>query len=337
MKNAWVDKLKGQRLIFYLFVGYIFLFLFWWCYLLYTKISEIAQEKLKLHELLSQSGTSELESQQYLNDMLLIESRMHREHIMIIAEGITFFIILLFVAFRLRKSINKELEVARQQKNFMLSITHELKSPIASASLNIETLSKRQLDEEKKQLLLSNSAKEIKRLNELVNKILLAAKMESDFLAVDFENVNLSKLIEEVIEDIKEKEGNNQRLNNIYIQPNISIKGDKTLLKSLSINLIDNALKYSNNESPVELALTQNERQIIFKVIDNGKGISDKDKMYIFEKFYRAGDEETRTSTGTGLGLYLVKQIVNIHKGNILVTNNTNGKGTTFEVSLQSR
>lgn len=332
MIKNWVDKIKGQRYIFYIFVGYIFLFLFWWCYLLYSKITEIALEKFKYYHLLSDyEGT-----QKYLSEIQHLEDKMHRDHIMIVAEGITFFIILLAVVYRLKKSINKELEVAKQQKNFMLSITHELKSPIASTSLNIQTLLKRDLDDSKKHLLLSNSAKEIERLNDLVNKILLASKMESDFFTAEFNKINLSDTYLEITNNFKSKEESLSRMNTVEIEPDISINGDKTLLQSLLINLIDNALKYSEKSLPIEVSLTKNETHIIIKVRDYGKGISEKDKKNIFKKFYRAGDEEIRTHIGTGLGLYLVKQIVDIHGGNIFVQNIPNEKGTLFEVCFST-
>lgn len=330
MKKVWVDKLKGQGVLFYLFVGYIFIFLFWWSYLLYTRITEVAAEKIKLLELSAMiNGNTSVE-----NQIQLIESELMRQHIMVIAEGLTFFIILLLVAYRLKKSINRDLEIARQQKNFLLSITHELKSPIASASLNIETLSKRQLSDDKKILLLENSTKELNRLNELVNRILLASKMESRFFSIDIQDFNLSELCRDVVENFREKEENTGRLDNVKIENGIFFKGDQTLLRSLFINIIDNALKYSESDKAVKIELSKVEQQVIFKVADQGKGISDKDKKYIFEKFYRAGNEETRTHTGTGLGLYLVNQIVQIHKGKIAIGNNPSGKGTVFEITL---
>ena len=119
----------------------------------------------------------------------------------------------------------------------------------------------------------------------------------------------------------------------IDIEPEIAITGDALLLQILVNNLIENAVKYSPKEAAIECSLHKRNKTVLLQVIDEGPGIPDNEKKKVFEKFYRIGNETTRTTKGTGLGLYLVKKIVQDHHGSIRVTNNLN-RGCNFMVSF---
>ena len=117
------------------------------------------------------------------------------------------------------------------------------------------------------------------------------------------------------------------------IEENIFIKGERLLLQLLVNNLIDNALKYSSKEKTVSIELNKHHNKIFLKITDEGNGISDDEKKKVFEKFYRSGNEETRKTKGTGLGLYLCKRIAESHKAKIKVNNNQPA-GSIFTVEF---
>ena len=181
---------KKQHWIFIFLLTYITIFIIWWSFLLIDK-------NQRYYALLENAQTI-VESEK--KGMSIVEEKKKQE-LMIIAEGLTFLLISWAILFRLRKTLFKEVKLANQQRNFLLSITHELKSPIASALLNTQTQIKRNLDSEKRQLLDTNTEKDLKRLGSLVDKILLAAKVEDNSASFFKEKFNLSQLVNEVFTD----------------------------------------------------------------------------------------------------------------------------------------
>jgi signal transduction histidine kinase len=214
----------------------------------------------------------------------------------------------------------------------MLSITHELKSPIASARLQIETLLKRQLPQEKQEFVLNQALQETERLDALVEKILLANRIESSAYLIQKEHLNLSELCQKIIDNLKVSLLKNNTINT-QIKKDIKVFGDEMAFTSIITNLLDNASKYSNQQSTIELILYKNNDIVTLSVKDEGIGITPADEAIVFNKFYRAGNEETRNTKGTGLGLYIVKNLVKMHQGTIKITSNK-PKGTIFTMQL---
>lgn len=296
---------------------YITVFIVWWSYLLLDKNN-------KYYNLLKKN---EIENNESNNAILLTKKK---QHLMIIGEGLTFLLISWAILFRMRKTLFKEVKIANQQRNFLLSITHELKSPIASALLNTQTQLKRNLDSEKRQLLDSNTEKDLQRLGTLVDKILLAAKMEDNNASFFKESFNLSELVNDIFYFWESQWGAKfQFVANIH--ENLFISGDKSLINSLVSNLLENAIKYSNEGEKIEISLYKLELNIVFSITDNGKGIPKMEQKYVFDKFYRMGNEETRTTTGTGLGLFIVKQVAEIHNAEIEINSELN-RGTNIKI-----
>jgi signal transduction histidine kinase len=253
---------------------------------------------------------------------------------MIAGEGTVFALILGLGIYRTRNTFKKEFELSKQQKNFMLSITHELKSPIASARLQIETLLKRQLPHEKQEFVLNQALQETERLDALVEKILLANRIESSAYLIQKEHFNLSELCQKIINNLKGSLLKNNTINS-QITKDITVFGDEMAFTSIINNLLDNASKYSAPQSSIELVLSNEGDFITLVVKDQGIGILTSEEGKVFNKFYRAGNEETRNTKGTGLGLYIVKNLVNMHQGNIKITSNQ-PKGTIFTIQLNS-
>lgn len=317
---------KRTTVIFSVLVSYIVLQFLWWEVLLVRQSNEIISEKQHLAALSS------------TNDALIksdIEALEHKKTLrlyMTVGEGTVFLLILLFGINQVRKSIRKENELATQQNNFILSVSHELKTPIASSKLQLQTLLKHELDREKQIQLLNNALKETDRLHKLVDNVLLVTQVENKNNSSHLTRINLSELIEHTVERYFEMYLENKWVK-LFIGPNVFIKGDKDLLPSLIINLVENAIKYSYETLQVTLTLKIENDKVFFEVADNGCGIPDTEKQKIFEKFYRSGNEETRKTKGTGIGLFIVKQICNAHQASINVTDNK-PSGSVFQISF---
>lgn len=315
-----------SKLIITILFGYIIMQFLWWEVLLVRQTSQISSEQQKLMEITSTDAVT-LEKQ--INDL------QHKKQVriyMIVGEGTVFLLLLLYAFYRIRKASNKEIELVNQQKNFLLSVTHELKTPIAATKLQLQTLLKhKQLPVDQQEQLLTNAVNETNRLNRLIEDVLLANSADKN-LALNKENVNVSELTEQIILNYfsdKKAKG----ILKTEIQNGLSATVDKLLFPSIIINLVENAVKYSPDNSPVLISLTNQNDKINLTVSDNGFGISEKEKSKIFDKFYRVGNEETRNTKGTGLGLYIVEKIVVAHNGTIEVQDNK-PNGSVFKVSI---
>jgi two-component system, OmpR family, phosphate regulon sensor histidine kinase PhoR len=253
---------------------------------------------------------------------------------MVFGETAVFLFIFLVGAYYLQKAINQERKLHQQQKNFLLSVTHELKSPLASIKLYLQTILKRELDPAQQKSFLTNSLKDIERLDDLVENMLLATKIESNLYTFPKENFNLSELVNSVAGRLQVHTCSSQIIK-LSVQQGISLQGDKFALTSVVTNLIENAVKYSPACAEVHVTLRRSEGQIQFIVADSGIGINDQEKSRIFDKFYRVGSEDTRKTKGTGLGLFIVKQVLDKHQALIKVKNNQ-PSGTVFEVTFNA-
>jgi K+-sensing histidine kinase KdpD len=236
--------------------------------------------------------------------------------------------------YQVRKTFKKENELTNQQKNFLLSVTHELKSPIASAKLQLQTLEKRELSREKQLEIISNAISDTERLNTLVENILLAAKIDNSVFTIHTEYCNLSEyLLDNLNKTISSFNYRHKII--LDIEPSIFMQIDKTSFPSIVLNLFENAIKYSPSETVITIELKKINNKIVLNVKDEGNGIPDSEKNTIFQKFYRIGSEETRKTKGTGLGLYIVNYIVAQHNGIIKVKNNT-PRGSIFEITFNN-
>lgn len=245
-------------------------------------------------------------------------------------EGLTFLVVILIGSSIVFTTYRLNSKLARQQNNFMLSVTHELKSPIAAIKLILQTLEKHQLEPEKQQQLLQKSIKESDRLNELCSNILIAAQVEGGQYHREQANCSVSDLV------LQSVQGYQSRYPKRFVyasMPNVHTKTDAMLLQLVLHNVLENAVKYTPSDSLIQVALQVQQQRILIQVMDNGMGIPDVEKKKIFDQFYRIGNENTRNAKGTGLGLYLSKKIMKHLKGNIVVKDNK-PQGAIFEISF---
>lgn len=267
----------------------------------------------------------------YVARVAEIQNEEKRKVTQYTGEGATFMLLILLGAVFVYRAARRQIRLSAQQRNFMMAVTHELKTPIAVTKLNIETLLRRKLEEQQQQKLLSNTLRESDRLNVLCDNILLASQFDAGDYLPEKEIVDLSALVQESAAYFKTRFPQQHVAENI--EPGIYMKGDRLMLQLAVNNLIENAIKYSGRQQPVEVVLCRNKKTILLKVKDQGKGISRKERKRIFEKFYRSGDENTRNTKGTGLGLYLTKRIISNHNGHIAVQDNI-PSGCIFAISL---
>lgn len=312
--------------IFYLLVVYVLLQLGWWSYLLVKLNTELGNEKLRYLETLPQTEATMLQEK-------AIRKKLNEKYLMVAGEGLVFLSLLGIGIYYARRSFRKEFQIALQQKNFMMSITHEFKSPIAGIRLSLETLLRRDVEKQQRDKILSRALLETDRINFLVENILTATRIEAANMDFQFNDINLSETLSDLMTILQQSASSHNF--KLKIENNIHITADKNAIHSLILNLIENAQKYTPANSDIEVKLFQIDKDVFIQICDNGPGIIDIEKRKIFEKFYRIGNEETRTTKGTGLGLYICRFIALKHKGRIAVQDNY-PQGCIFEVVIPS-
>lgn len=260
---------------------------------------------------------------------VLMERKIARKK-QYIGEGATFLLIIIGGAVVVYSSYRRSLRLSRQQNNFMLAVTHELKSPLAGIKLSLQTMEKHQLTDEQRHGLIERCITESDRLNDLCNNILLASQMEGRQHVSTREELDYSMLVEDLVDDYAARYP--QRFGE-DVTAGLRITGDKLMLQLAVSNLLENAVKYSPAATPIEVSLHRKKNTAVLHVTDHGAGIPDREKKRVFEKFYRAGAESTRRTKGTGLGLYLTQKIIRNLKGRVCVRDGSGG-GSVFEVCL---
>jgi len=314
-------------------IGYIMAAFVWWAFLLFKKnhIAFEAQYRAGFYEMMAR-GLVENETQYQDSELYKgLFDIYRRQMYMIVGEGCVFVLSLILGVWFINNGYQKEVTSSRQRRNFLLSITHELKSPIAGIQLAVETLVKHDLPREQGLRMLQNALRETARLKNLVNDLLLSAKLESAY-QIHVESLNMAVLVSEIVEDFKVRYPQAQ-FGFEAAEDLPSFPGDRSGLSSVIQNLIENAVKYSPEPAQVRVLLALHSDTLHIEVADAGIGIPDKEKTRIFDKFYRIGNEDTRRTKGTGLGLYIVEQIVKAHGGIISVRDNRPA-GSVFDIQL---
>ncbi len=317
---------KRTTFIFSILVGYIVLQFLWWEILLVRQSNAIITLKQNI------AALSSTDDSIILRDIELLQQKKIKQVYMIVGEGTVFLLIMLFGIYKVRKSIKREAELANQKSNFILSVSHELKTPIAATKLQLQTLLKHELERDKQKELLNNALTETVRLHKLVDNVLMANQIENNNLSIQKENLNLSDLLENTIKRYfsDQVEKNTIALN---IEPDVFYSGDKELLPSIFINLVENAIKYSFNVIMVDVSLKTINHTPVLEIKDQGCGILAEEKNTVFEKFFRSGNENTRKTKGTGIGLFIVKSVCDLHNINIKILDNQ-PTGSVFQIQF---
>lgn len=262
-----------------------------------------------------------------------LDRDLDRKVWMVLGEGAVFIIMLILGFLRVRKTIFKELDLASRQNNFLLSVTHELKSPIAAIQLQLQTLRSRDVDKPTQDKVVGAALKETSRLKLQVEDLLQVARLETGKNALELQKVDLCALIDETI---RQKFGNFLDEGRILInlEKGCFVNADPESVVSILSNLIENAIKYSERDSSISIKTKTQDQQTTLSVTDKGPGISAAEKQKVFDRFYRSGNENTRGAKGTGLGLYIVKQLAEGMSADLVLTDN-HPTGSIFTISFK--
>lgn len=318
--------MKRPIALFYILVLYVILQFSWWAYLLINLNDVAYTNKIELLEKKHQDPiVLALEKKK-------AEVALHKSWQMVIGEGSVFLILLLIGIYITNHAFRRESALNRQQHNFLLSITHEFKSPLAAVKLNLQTIQKRNLPHEHQQDMLNKAIMETERIEQLVEKSLMATRFDDRTYEFGHEPINLSDLVYRIVNDHIEIRNHDHNIIH-HIKPSIKINGDSTALTSMLVNLVENAEKYSPPATTIEIKLLNNEKEAIILVSDQGQGVPKSERNKIFDKFYRIGNEDTRKTKGTGLGLYIAKQVAELHNGKIFLESNQ-PTGSVFKISI---
>lgn len=276
----------------------------WWGLLLMQKNENIFQ-------LQSSDRIEQLTTEQ-------IEKERTRQKTMIIGEGMVLILLMLFGIYLINRSAQREIQAAKQQNDFLLSVSHELKSPIAAIKLALQTLSRANIPKDKETKFLSSALGDSDRLENMVQNILLTTNIDSQPLELYKSEVNLNSLLQSLVNHY------NSITNQLEITFETSISDATTFVDEYNIkqafgNVIDNAIKYSLADQPVLVSLKKIEGKIICSIKNYGDEISSTQKKKIFNKFYRIDNSTVRKKEGTGIGLYISKEIIEAHGGQIEV------------------
>lgn len=252
---------------------------------------------------------------------------------MFVFEGGFIALLLLAGVFLVVRSLRREIEVNEQQRNFLSAVTHELRSPLASARLYIESLQLGRAQGDKAQRYLKHAHEDLERLRRLVEEMLASARASAGRLELATEEVDLGVLVSGRIEHARRTPGVDADVNQTLAAGVIAL-GDPTALEKIVDNLLSNALKYGGPEPRVAVEVYALNGSAIVDVRDFGPGLGGVDPVSIFEPFVRGGDEDVRREPGVGLGLYLVGQLVDAQDGQVSARDGLDGGGTLFRVEL---
>ena len=244
-------------------------------------------------------------------------------------------IILAFGLFFTIQTVNNELHLSKMKSYFISTVSHEFKSPLTSIRQMAEMLvHDRVPSSERQRKYYTSILKQSERLSHLINNILDFSKMEEGRRLFLFEKADIVPVVTDIVETFRQHNVDQGFLIDLLIpEPLPDVVFDREAMEQVIHNLLDNACKYSGDSRKIEVHLSSKGNKIIISVIDHGIGIKKDDLDKIFGRFYRAGEELTQTVKGSGIGLTIVKQIVEAHHGEITVESSP-GKGSKFTINI---
>lgn len=226
--------------------------------------------------------------------------------------------------------------VIRQQRTFLSSVTHELRSPLAALQLALETLKRPGISSAAFQTILENGAIDIERLKRLIDQILVSSRFDRGLLPFDSttEDVNIQLLITGIINDVARQ--SSAPLNQIELScpDSLQLKTIQPALELILNNLIENALKYSKPDANIKISASEFNEHLLITIKDQGIGLDGRERRKIFRMFHRSSRAVKMAIPGTGLGLFIANSAAKVLSGKIWAESKGIGKGSTFYVSL---
>ncbi len=294
-------KKKPRYLLIYILGIYVFLQFIWWGFHLVDLTKSLAID----------------------------EDIVQKRVVMIIGEGFVFLTLVGLGLSKIISSIRKEMRLSQAQQNFMLAVTHELKTPISAVKLSLQTLQRKDLNEEQKATLYMRALDENQRLQDLVERILTASRLEQKSHELQKSSFNIVALAQEVISLIKSRFSVEIDLKE---SASFEVYSDRFLVYTILNNLVENAVKYGTSAQGIQITISKIEYACKIRVQDFGKGIQNEQIPLLFQKFVRLENEETRSTTGTGLGLYIAQECARTVGGNVTFIKTP--RGACFEIEI---
>ncbi len=271
---------------------------------------------------------------QQVEGQLSISVELMGNSIFILVAGCVLYVVVSVAMSIIFKNLNSQLRLTSMYDTFIANVTHELKSPLASIQLYLETLQLRNVDEARRNEFIATMLNDAERLKNLINSILKITILEQKRDIFEYHVYQADTLLKSILEESRQHFKLQQ--DQIVIQGSAPVDCvmDRNALKIVFNNLIDNAIKYSTQRVQIHVQMAVLGKRIRIQFSDNGIGISTKDQKKIFQKFQRIDNEYTPNVKGTGLGLYWVREIIKYHGGIIRVLSEGKDRGTTFQIDL---
>lgn len=253
---------------------------------------------------------------------------------LILFEGCFLMLLILAGVYVIFVYWNKQNRLNQMQSNFVASVSHELKSPLASIQLYLETLKYQDVSSEEEKDFVETMLLDTQRLSGLIDNILQSSKADPKAMALQFQPVDLGEFLAEVVQGHKRLLEEKKCAVDLNLEDSPTLNLDQRALRMVFNNLISNAIRYSPVGSPLNIHLHKNGKYWEVDFEDQGIGFEKKDMKKIFRKFYRVQNKDTQNIEGAGLGLFISSEIVKHHKGRLKVSSPGRGKGAMFSVLL---
>ncbi|MCK4572800.1 MAG: HAMP domain-containing histidine kinase [candidate division Zixibacteria bacterium] len=255
--------------------------------------------------------------------------------IMVGLEGVFFLVLILAGAWLIYRALVRAEEHKFQQQNFLMAVTHELKTPLASMKIYLGSLQSPKISDEKKVELIPKIKRDLLRFEKLVGDILEAGRFERSGYRLNKGPMNLTSAVEEVLEQMVTQASEKEIKIDKNLSDDLPYSGDQAALGRALGAVLENSIKYNENRLvQLQIKLETSDKNIVLSVTDNGIGLKASDTKQIFDRFYRVGDEMKRNQPGTGLGLFLAREIFKAHGGEITAASDGLGQGTTITMRL---
>jgi len=257
--------------------------------------------------------------------------------VMVGMEGVFFLVMISGGAFLIYRSLVKTEQLKFHQQNFLMAVTHELKTPLASIKLYLDTLKSPKIPDEKKAKVLPRMRSDLERLERLVDNILEAGRFERSGYKLHRQRLDLTAMLSRLTAEVQAAATKKPLEISVDLEDEVVVEGDSSALQRALEAVIENSIKYNVEERiRIQVGLAREGKHVRITISDNGIGLERGDLKRIFDRFYRVGSELSRSHAGSGLGLYLAREIIEAHDGDIVAESEGPGRGARFIIRLKA-
>lgn len=269
-----------------------------------------------------------------VGDKLSPQITVDSPNLVIFVGGIILIVCIALAVFLIFRNLTVQIQLTKLYDNFISNVTHELKSPLASIQLYLETINSKDVPADKRKEFIGIMLKDSSRLKKLIDSILEISRLERKRIAHNYHVYQADTVARQLIQDSMDRFRIPESCIKIEGAINCNCVIDKDAMQIVFDNLIDNAIKYTTKQLDLTVLFSINRKHLSIKFSDKGIGLSLKNHKKIFHKFQRIDNKNIPNVKGTGLGLYWVKEIMKMHGGRISVSSEGLELGTTFEIEL---